>query len=87
MKKVLFYLLIIISLQLNAQENNEATINVVGTAKVSVSPDICLLSIRLSDTQQKMNEAVSSLSKKSNYYLNLLKKIDFKEEDIKTNPI
>ncbi|MGB0882309.1 MAG: SIMPL domain-containing protein [Vicingaceae bacterium] len=84
MKKYILFLLIIISTQINAQEKNETTINVSGSAKVSVSPDLCLLNIKLSSTQQKMNEAVSTLGKKSNYYLAILKKLGFKEEDIKT---
>lgn len=84
MKHLIFYILIISSIQLSAQEKKEAIIDVVGSAKVSVSPDIGVLNIRLSDIQPQMNEVVSSLGKKSNYYLELLQELGFKEEEIKT---
>lgn len=84
MKHIIFYILITISIQTIAQENKESIINVVGSAKVSVSPDMGILNIRLSETKSKMNEAVSSLGKKSNYYFEVLKGLSFKEEEIKT---
>ena len=84
MKNLIFYILIVISIQVSAQEKKEAMIDVVGSAKISVRPDVGILNIRLSETKSKMNEAVTALSKKANYYLKVIEDLGFEKEKVKT---
>ena len=84
MKIVCYLALFLISTKIHAQEENEALLQITGSARVAVKPDIGVLNIHVSEIKPKMNQAIEALGDKSNYYLNSLKKLDFAEKDIKT---
>jgi len=86
MKKITTILLLLISLTIcgQGQQAEKPTLNVTGSARVSVKPDLGILNILVSEVKPKMTDAIKSLGEKSNYYNDLLKKIGFNEKDIKT---
>jgi uncharacterized protein YggE len=86
MKKITAILLLFTSISAFAQgqAQSKPTINVTGSAKVSVKPDLGILNISVSEIKPAMSEAIKSLGEKSNHYTGLLKKLGFSEKDIKT---
>lgn len=86
MKNLLFLLSIICSLHSFSQNGLAApsTLNVSGVATVSVKPDLGILMISVSEIKQDMASAVSGLGIKSDYYINLFRKLGFNEKDLKT---
>ncbi len=65
-------------------QNEKPTLYVSGSAQISVKPDLGILNISVSEIKMKMSDAIKSLSEKSNYYNDLLKKMGYNEKDIKT---
>jgi uncharacterized protein YggE len=66
------------------QQVEAPIINVTGSSKVNVKPDLSILYISVSEIRPKMSEALKALGIKSNHYNDLLKKLGFNEKDIKT---
>lgn len=65
-------------------QNDKPTLYVSGSAQLYVKPDLGILNISVSEIKLKMSDAIKSLSEKSNYYNDLLKKMGYNEKDIKT---
>lgn len=84
MKKLSTLLLLLLSLTLFGQQKEKPTLDVVGTARVTITPDLGVLNISVSEVKQKMGDAIKELGEKSTYYNNLLMKMGFAEKDIKT---
>lgn len=82
--KLLSLLLCLPLLSLFAQNDDNAKLQITGSARIIVKPDIGILNIGVKDLKLKMNDAISSLGEKSKYYLDVLKKIGFTEKEIKT---
>jgi uncharacterized protein YggE len=87
MRKLIIFFCLILSLNVfvHAQQQQEKpTLSIIGSARLSVKPDLGILNINVSEVKLKMAEALNALGEKSNYYNELLKKLGFKEKDIKT---
>ncbi|WP_203296804.1 SIMPL domain-containing protein [Luteirhabdus pelagi] len=67
-----------------SQDNKEPILQVLGSAKVIIKPDLAVLNINASEIEETMALAVQELGDKSDFYTNLLKKLDFKQNDLKT---
>ena len=84
MKYIISVTLLSISILTFAQEQKEPILAVTGSAKVVVKPDLSVLNISVSEIDKTMGKAVKKLGDKSDFYGKLLKKLDFKQEDLKT---
>ncbi len=84
MKKITTIILLFLSLTTFGQDKEKPTVTVTGVARVTVKPDLGVLSISVSEIKPKMGDAIKALGDKSNYYNDLLKKLGFNEKDIKT---
>ncbi len=86
MKKsfTLLLFLIILTTFTQAQQAEKPTLNITGSARVSVKPDLGILNISVSEVRPKMADAIKALGEKSNHYNELLKKLGFSEKEIKT---
>ena len=86
MKKITAILLLFTSISGFAQVQLPAkpTLNVTGSAKISVKPDLGILNISVSEIKPAMSDAIKALGEKSNHYNGLLKQLGFNEKDIKT---
>ena len=86
MKKITTILLLFISTILFGQLQQPVIplLNVTGSARVSVKPDLGILNILVSELKPKMTDAIKALGEKSNHYNELLNKLGFNEKDIKT---
>ncbi|WP_028980150.1 SIMPL domain-containing protein [Sporocytophaga myxococcoides] len=88
MKKflTLFFLLttLTVSGQILGQQPEKPTLNVTGSARVIVKPDLGVLNISVSEIKLKMSDAIKALGEKSYHYNDLLKKLGFNEKEIKT---
>jgi uncharacterized protein len=84
MKRLTTIFLLILSTTAFGQEKEKTTLNVTGVARVTVKPDLGVLNISVSEIKPKMGDAIKELGDKSNYYNELLKKMGFQENDIKT---
>ncbi|MBO9703124.1 MAG: SIMPL domain-containing protein, partial [Sporocytophaga sp.] len=88
MKTITAILLLLTTLtvsgQILGQQPEKPTLNVTGSARVIVKPDLGVLNISVSEIKPKMNDAIKALGEKSNHYNDLLKKLGFNEKDIKT---
>lgn len=79
-----FLLLSLLSFQLNAQEKDRPVLNISGSAKVTVKPDLGVLNIAVTEIKPTMSDAIKALGDKSSFYNQLLKKMGFDEKDIRT---
>lgn len=87
MKKVIALLFTVCAfiLTVTAQTNTEKPkLIVVGSAHVTVKPDLGILNISVSEIKPTMGAAIKALGEKSNYYNSILKKLGFAETSIKT---
>lgn len=66
------------------QKAEKPVLTVMGTAQVSVTPDVGVLTISVSEIKPKMGDAIKTLGEATHYYVELLKRLDFQEKDIKT---
>jgi uncharacterized protein len=84
MKRLTTILLLILSITVYGQDKDKPTLNVTGVARVTVKPDLGVLNISVSEVKPKMGDAIKALGDKSNYYNDLLKKMGFNDNDVKT---
>lgn len=85
MKRAVFLIMVSITIALTAQaQSNKPTLHVVGTAHVTVKPDLGVLHIAVQEIKPSMGAAIKALGEKSTYYTNVLKKLGFLETAIKT---
>lgn len=84
MNKIACILAFIISTSVFAQEKEVPSLIVTGSSRIVVKPDMGVLNIHVSDINPKMNDAIKNLGTKTNYYVEVLKKLKFEEKDIKT---
>jgi uncharacterized protein YggE len=84
MKKLIIACLILKCTIGFSQDNKEPILQVLGSAKVISKPDMAVLNINVSEIEESMALAVQELGDKSDFYTNLLKRLDFKQSDLKT---
>ena len=84
MRSILILVLILLSVVVRGQDKKESLLQIVGSARVIVKPDVGILNIRVSEVEPKMSGAIKTLGDKSNVYLDLLQKIGFSGKEIKT---
>jgi uncharacterized protein len=85
MKKAFILFLTLSSFFANAQEDTKAkNLQVIGSSKVVVTPDVGILLIHLSQIDTSFNKSIIGLGDKTNNIVKLLVSIGFKEEEIKT---
>ncbi len=84
MKQLTVIILLFLSLTTLGQQQQKPTLDVTGTARVNVTPDLGVLSISVSEIKPTMSEAVKALGDKSNHYNELLSKLGFSDKEIKT---
>ncbi|ALI99146.1 SIMPL domain-containing protein [Rufibacter tibetensis] len=65
-------------------DKRNPTIDVIGSAKITVKPDVGVLIIRLKENNLNFSEAIAGLNKKTKDLTSQIASIGFKEEDIKT---
>ncbi len=79
---LIFFLITIISTAQN--EDKSKTLEVVGFAKVSISPDMGILNINISEIDMHFSQSITRLNNKSEDIANQLKKIGFEQSAIRT---
>lgn len=84
MKSIILTLTLFITASAFAQEPSSPTLEVVGSAKVTVTPDIGVLTIGIKHIDLSFSEAIAQLNSKTKDINSQLVKIGFKEKDIKT---
>lgn len=86
MKNLYNLLFLLISFFSFAQNENEPkTLEVVGLAKVAISPDVGILNINISHIDDVFSRSITGLNRKSEDLNNQLKRIGFEQTAIKTN--
>lgn len=84
MRYLLLSFLLFISLAAVSQTTSVPTIRVTGSATVKVKPDLGVINIEVSEVRQKMADAITALTEKSNSYAAMLKSLGISETAIKT---
>jgi len=84
MRTLLLLTIMLLSIGVQGQNEKESTLQVTGSARITVKPDIGVLNIQVSEVELKMNDAIKSLGDKSNHYLGLLKTVGFSGDRVKT---
>ena len=82
MKRLTIIFLIFSSTAFGQQD--KPSLDVTGTARINVTPDLCVLNISASEVKPTMSDAIKGLGDKSNHYNDLLNKLGFSEKEIKT---
>ncbi len=67
------------------QKTEKPKLNVTGSARISVQPDLCILQLAASELRSTMSEAIKALGEKSDDYSDLLKQLGFADKEIKTS--
>ncbi len=67
-----------------AQNEEKPELQITGSARMVVKPDIGVLNIGVTSLENKMADAISKLGDISKYYVEALQKIGFTDKDIKT---
>ncbi|MDT0645017.1 SIMPL domain-containing protein, partial [Zunongwangia sp. F363] len=83
-----FYILLfcLITSILSAQDDNQSkTIEVVGFAKVAITPDTGILNITIDNINLDFSKSINGLNSKSQDITEQLKKIGFKQSSIRTD--
>lgn len=78
---LLFCLITIIS----TGQNDNKTMEVVGFAKVAITPDIGVLNININEIDSLFSQSIKGLNSKSQDITNQLKRIGFQQSAIRTN--
>ncbi|KAA3440598.1 SIMPL domain-containing protein [Rufibacter hautae] len=65
-------------------DKRNLTIDVIGSAKITVKPDVGILIIGIRENDLNFSDAITSLNKKTKDVTSQIASIGFKEEDIKT---
>ncbi|MGV3541197.1 MAG: SIMPL domain-containing protein [Rufibacter sp.] len=84
MKIILCVLLSVLSFTAVGQEKEEPTLQINGNARISVKPDIGVLSLKVSEINTSMSKAIARVGDKTNEYVKILQKLKFKQDEIKT---
>lgn len=84
MKQLTVIFLIFLSLTTFGQQQQKPTLDVTGTARVNVTPDLGILSISVSEIKATMSDAIKALGDKSSHYNDLLIRLGFSDKEIKT---
>ncbi len=79
---LLFFLITIISTAQN--EDKSKTLEVVGFAKVSITPDVGILNININEIDMHFSQSINRLNTKLQDITNQLKKIGFEQSAIRT---
>ncbi|MBT8271229.1 MAG: SIMPL domain-containing protein [Flavobacteriaceae bacterium] len=82
MKKILILIALTMSSIATAQDRSLIQVN--GTSELQVTPDTAILSLQVREIEETMSDALKSLDKKTTYYIDLLKRLGYEEDDIKT---
>lgn len=84
MKKLVPFLLLLLTFTSFGQEKLTSTLKTTGVSSIRVKPDLGILNISVSEIRAHMSDAIKALESKSNFYHDLLIKLGFKENEIKT---
>ena len=82
MKKILILFAVTMSTITTAQDKSHIQVN--GTSELKVTPDTAILNLQVREIEETMSEALKSLDKKTTYYIDLLKRLGYEEDEIKT---
>lgn len=86
MNKIYILLFCLIASISNAQEDNRSkTLEVVGFAKVAITPDTGLLNITIDNLNLDFSKSIKELNGKSQDIIEQLKEIGFKQSSIRTD--
>ncbi|MBC3540687.1 SIMPL domain-containing protein [Rufibacter sp. H-1] len=85
MRNILLVLFLLLSFSAISQiDKRNPTIDVIGSAKITVKPDVGILIIGIRENNLNFSEAITGLNKKTKDVTSQIVSIGFKEEDIKT---
>ncbi|QHL88292.1 DUF541 domain-containing protein [Nibribacter ruber] len=83
--KILLYVIILLASTVAFGQNvDDQTLQINGSARLSVKPDIGVLNIKVSDINASMSNSIARVGEKTNDYVKILQKLKFNKEDIKT---
>ncbi len=82
--KFLFCVALVFASTFSYGQETEARLNVVGVARVSVTPDVAVLTLSAKEFGVDMSTALERLRKKTASYTELFQTLDFKREEVKT---
>ncbi len=85
MKKIVLLCFFITSfISYSQTTTNDSTLEIVGTAQMSVSPDVGILNLDISHIGKAFSQSIEGLNKKSRELTQQLKQIGYQESTIKT---
>lgn len=85
MKKLILFAFLTSGTLFGQVENtSKPTVNVNGTSKVTIVPDMTELNIHLSSVKMNMADATKAIGEQTQQFLKILKQLGFQETDVKT---